>query len=126
MDGIIAEILVSTPAISIAGGTDEIQKHHLRARPEDAQGAQDRRGPAIPGGAEERADEVDWGSALRPTLRQQALLGGNPAAAPAAPDRLQQHRWRWLPIAAPAIRLASQPSLAIVRAHSVRRDGRVV
>ena len=27
MDGVIAEILVSTPAISIAGGTDEIQKN---------------------------------------------------------------------------------------------------
>jgi hypothetical protein len=26
MDGIIAEILVSVPAVSIAGGTDEIQK----------------------------------------------------------------------------------------------------
>ncbi len=32
MDGIIAEILVSTPAISIAGGTDEIQKNIISER----------------------------------------------------------------------------------------------
>lgn len=31
-DGIIAEILVSTPAISIAGGTDEIQKNIISER----------------------------------------------------------------------------------------------
>ncbi|MAI46660.1 MAG: acyl-CoA dehydrogenase [Hyphomicrobiaceae bacterium TMED74] len=32
MDGMIAEILVSTPAISIAGGTDEIQKNIISER----------------------------------------------------------------------------------------------
>jgi alkylation response protein AidB-like acyl-CoA dehydrogenase len=32
MDGLIAEILVSTPAISIAGGTDEIQKNIISER----------------------------------------------------------------------------------------------
>ena len=32
MDGVIAEILVSTPAISIAGGTDEIQKNIIAER----------------------------------------------------------------------------------------------
>ncbi|MFP6746835.1 MAG: acyl-CoA dehydrogenase family protein [Alphaproteobacteria bacterium] len=32
MDGIIAEILVSTPAISIAGGTDEIQRNIISER----------------------------------------------------------------------------------------------
>ncbi|WP_439814220.1 acyl-CoA dehydrogenase family protein [Zavarzinia sp. CC-PAN008] len=32
MDGIIAEILVSTPAISIAGGTDEIQRNIIAER----------------------------------------------------------------------------------------------
>jgi hypothetical protein len=31
-DGIIAEILVSTPALSIAGGTDEIQKNIIAER----------------------------------------------------------------------------------------------
>jgi hypothetical protein len=31
-DGIIAEILVSTPALSIAGGTDEIQKNIISER----------------------------------------------------------------------------------------------
>lgn len=32
MDGIIAEILISTPAISLAGGTDEIQKNIISER----------------------------------------------------------------------------------------------
>jgi alkylation response protein AidB-like acyl-CoA dehydrogenase len=32
MDGLIAEILVSVPAISIAGGTDEIQKNIISER----------------------------------------------------------------------------------------------
>ena len=32
MDGLIAEILISTPAISIAGGTDEIQKNIISER----------------------------------------------------------------------------------------------
>ena len=32
MDGTIAEILVSTPAISIAGGTDEIQRNIISER----------------------------------------------------------------------------------------------
>ena len=32
MDGLIAEILVSVPAISIAGGTDEIQKNIIFER----------------------------------------------------------------------------------------------
>jgi len=32
MDGVIAEILISTPAISIAGGTDEIQKNIISER----------------------------------------------------------------------------------------------
>ena len=32
MDGIIAEILVSVPAVSIAGGTDEIQKNIIAER----------------------------------------------------------------------------------------------
>jgi len=32
MDGLIAEILISTPAISIAGGTDEIQKNVISER----------------------------------------------------------------------------------------------
>jgi hypothetical protein len=32
MEGVIAEILVSTPAISIAGGTDEIQKNIIAER----------------------------------------------------------------------------------------------
>ncbi len=32
MDGVIAEVLVSTPAISIAGGTDEIQKNIIAER----------------------------------------------------------------------------------------------
>jgi alkylation response protein AidB-like acyl-CoA dehydrogenase len=31
-DGVIAEILVSTPAISIAGGTDEIQRNIISER----------------------------------------------------------------------------------------------
>ena len=31
-EGIIAEVLVSTPAISIAGGTDEIQKNIISER----------------------------------------------------------------------------------------------
>ncbi len=31
-DGVIAEILVSVPAISIAGGTDEIQKNIISER----------------------------------------------------------------------------------------------
>ena len=38
MDGTIAEILVSTPAISIAGGTDEIQKNIIAERVGPAQG----------------------------------------------------------------------------------------
>jgi hypothetical protein len=32
MGGVIAEILISTPAISIAGGTDEIQKNIISER----------------------------------------------------------------------------------------------
>jgi alkylation response protein AidB-like acyl-CoA dehydrogenase len=32
MDGVIAEVLVSVPAISIAGGTDEIQKNIIAER----------------------------------------------------------------------------------------------
>jgi len=32
MGGVIAEILVSTPAISIAGGTDEIQRNIISER----------------------------------------------------------------------------------------------
>ena len=32
MAGVVAEILVSTPAISIAGGTDEIQKNIISER----------------------------------------------------------------------------------------------
>ena len=32
MDGIIAEILISVPAISIAGGTDEIQRNIIAER----------------------------------------------------------------------------------------------
>ena len=32
MDGVIAEVLISTPAISIAGGTDEIQKNIISER----------------------------------------------------------------------------------------------
>ena len=32
MDGVIAEILISTPAISLAGGTDEIQKNIISER----------------------------------------------------------------------------------------------
>ena len=32
MGGTIAEILISTPAISIAGGTDEIQKNIISER----------------------------------------------------------------------------------------------
>jgi len=32
MDGVIAEILISTPALSIAGGTDEIQKNIISER----------------------------------------------------------------------------------------------
>jgi hypothetical protein len=32
MDGVIAEILISTPATSIAGGTDEIQKNIISER----------------------------------------------------------------------------------------------
>ena len=31
-DGVVAEILVSTPAISIAGGTDEIQRNIISER----------------------------------------------------------------------------------------------
>ena len=31
-DGVIAEVLISTPAISIAGGTDEIQKNIISER----------------------------------------------------------------------------------------------
>jgi alkylation response protein AidB-like acyl-CoA dehydrogenase len=31
-DGVLAEVLVSTPAISIAGGTDEIQKNIIAER----------------------------------------------------------------------------------------------
>ena len=32
MDGVIAEILVSVPAVSIAGGTDEIQRNIISER----------------------------------------------------------------------------------------------
>ena len=32
MEGVIAEILISTPAISIAGGTDEIQRNIISER----------------------------------------------------------------------------------------------
>ena len=32
MDGVIAEIFVSVPATSIAGGTDEIQRNIIRER----------------------------------------------------------------------------------------------
>ena len=32
MEGLIAEILLSVPAISIAGGTDEIQKNIIAER----------------------------------------------------------------------------------------------
>ena len=32
LDGLIAEILLSTPAISIAGGTDEIQRNIIAER----------------------------------------------------------------------------------------------
>ena len=32
MDGVIAEVLVSTPATSIAGGTDEIQRNIISER----------------------------------------------------------------------------------------------
>ena len=32
MNGLIAEILISVPAISIAGGTDEIQKNIISER----------------------------------------------------------------------------------------------
>ena len=32
MDGVIAEVLVSVPAISIAGGTDEIQRNIISER----------------------------------------------------------------------------------------------
>ncbi|MCG8543230.1 MAG: acyl-CoA dehydrogenase, partial [Alphaproteobacteria bacterium] len=32
MDGLIAEILISVPAISIAGGTDEIQRNIISER----------------------------------------------------------------------------------------------
>ena len=32
MDGVIAEILISVPAVSIAGGTDEIQRNIISER----------------------------------------------------------------------------------------------
>jgi len=32
LDGVVAEVLVSVPAISIAGGTDEIQKNIISER----------------------------------------------------------------------------------------------
>jgi alkylation response protein AidB-like acyl-CoA dehydrogenase len=32
MDGVIAEILISVPAVSIAGGTDEIQRNIIAER----------------------------------------------------------------------------------------------
>ena len=54
MDGVIAEILVSVPATSIAGGTDEIQRNIISERVlEDAQGAQRRHRQAVQGRAEE-------------------------------------------------------------------------
>ncbi len=49
MDGTIAEILVSTPAISIAGGTDEIQSNIISERVlEHAARGECRHGQAVP------------------------------------------------------------------------------
>ena len=54
MEGVIAEILVSVPATSIAGGTDEIQHNIIAERVlEDAQGVQRRHRQALQGRAEE-------------------------------------------------------------------------
>jgi alkylation response protein AidB-like acyl-CoA dehydrogenase len=58
MDGVIAEILVSTPAISIAGGTDEIQKNIISERvlnmPKEPRTDTDRPFRDVPKNAERR------------------------------------------------------------------------
>ena len=64
MNGVIAEILVSVPATSIAGGTDEIQRNIISERVlEDAQGAQRRHQQAVQGRAEEHHRVVVIGRA---------------------------------------------------------------
>ena len=46
-DGLIAEVLISTPAILMPRGTDEIQKNIISNAFKDAEGATLRHGPAI-------------------------------------------------------------------------------
>ena len=47
ISGLLAEILVSVPASSIAGGTDEIQRNIISERGQDAARADRRHGQAV-------------------------------------------------------------------------------